>query len=62
MLANRLDWLHIISQDIHYLASDLGNTPLAEVAKQHAIQIDNEPLTSGRLESFDQLWFAVAEK
>ncbi|PFX14631.1 WD repeat-containing and planar cell polarity effector protein fritz-like [Stylophora pistillata] len=33
--------------DIHYLAADLGNLPLAEVAKQRAIQIDNESLTSG---------------
>lgn len=39
--------------DIHYLASDLGNTPLAEVAKQRAIQIDNEPLTSDTGESYE---------
>ncbi|KAL9962591.1 hypothetical protein ACROYT_G031702 [Oculina patagonica] len=39
--------------DIHYLASDLGNTPLAEVAKQRAMQIDNEPLTSDTGESYD---------
>ncbi|XP_068737610.1 WD repeat-containing and planar cell polarity effector protein fritz homolog isoform X1 [Montipora capricornis] len=32
--------------DIHYLANDCGNYPLAEVAKQRAIQIDNEPLSS----------------
>ncbi len=34
------------------MASDLGNSPLAEVAKQRAMQIDNEPLTSGTLNSF----------
>lgn len=39
--------------DIHYLACDLGNYPLAEVAKQRAIQIDNEPLTSDTGESYD---------
>ncbi|RMX46711.1 hypothetical protein pdam_00015699 [Pocillopora damicornis] len=39
--------------DIHYLAADLGNLPLAEVAKQRAIQIDNESLTSDTGESYD---------
>lgn len=39
--------------DIHYLACDIGNYPLAEVAKQRAIQIDNEPLTSDTGESYD---------
>lgn len=39
--------------DIHYLACDLGKYPLAEVAKQRAIQIDNEPLTSDTGESYD---------
>jgi len=39
--------------DIHYLAYDCGNYPLAEVAKQRAIQIDNEPLTSDTGESYE---------
>ena len=39
--------IFLIFQDIHYLASDVGNFGLAEVAKQKALQIHNEPLTSG---------------
>lgn len=39
--------------DIHYLAYDCRNYPLAEVAKQRAIQIDNEPLTSDTGESYE---------
>lgn len=39
--------------DIHYLANDCGNYPLAEVAKQRAIQIDNEPLSSDTGESYE---------
>ncbi|CAH3143906.1 unnamed protein product [Porites lobata] len=42
-----------LSMDIHYLACDIGNYPLAEIAKQRAIQIDNEPLTSDTGESYD---------
>ncbi|KXJ12588.1 WD repeat-containing and planar cell polarity effector protein fritz-like [Exaiptasia diaphana] len=41
--------------DIHYLSMDVGNYALADVAKQRAIQIDNESLSASDTgESYDE--------